>query len=66
MREYKYKAETLNFIVYLVPEEIRSVDLDMALEKYRTKDLFGEFTWTFAEREAFVEMLNNENTIILR
>jgi hypothetical protein len=66
MREYKYRAETLNFTVYLVPDEIRSLDLDAALQKYRTKDFLNGFTWTFAEKEAFLEMLNNENTIILR
>lgn len=65
MRDYRYITETLNFIVYLIPAEIYTPDLGKALEKYRYKEL-REFTWTFAEREAFIEMMNNENTIILR
>lgn len=72
MRDYKYVTKYLNYIQYLIPKEIFTKELHEAIEKYNNRvfmentSLYGEFTWTFAEREAFLEMLNNENTIILR
>jgi len=65
MREYEYLTEMLNLTIYLIPREIYTRDLGTAIHKYRYKEI-NQFTWTFAEREAFTEMLANENTIILR
>ena len=69
MRDYKYKSVYLNYTGYLVPIEICTLELERAICAYKTKGEnmpTDEFTWTFAEREAFTEMLANENTIILR